>query len=132
MIGTEWDLVKVSSPPARWFELEDSTWDALISAMAGEENLLRRLHQSKTFSDDDQETIDGFIDEHLAAADLPPRPRGYEWFLRPPPGAVSLQALHEELNEFIRKHSPQASHPQDLCGLVKAFLHRLYSRQDNG
>jgi hypothetical protein len=132
MIGTEWDLVQVSSPPAGWFELEDSTWDALITAMAGEKNLLRGLHQSNAFYDDDQEIIDGFIDEHLAAADLPPRPRGYEWFLRPPPGPSNLQALHEELNEFIRKHSPQASHPQELCELVKAFLHRLYSRQDNG
>jgi Family of unknown function (DUF5956) len=132
MIGTEWDLVKVSSPPAGWFALEDSTWDALISAMAGEENLLRRLHQSKAFFDGDQGVIDGFIDEHLAAADVPPRPRGYEWFLRPPPRPSSLQSLHEDLNEFIRQHSPQASHPQELCALVKAFLHRLYSRQDNG
>lgn len=132
MTGIEWDLVKVSSPPAGWFELEDSTWDALISAMAGEENILRRLHQSKPFSNDDQEIVDGLIDEHLAAADLPPRPRGYEWFLRPPPGPSSLQALQEELNEFIRKHSPRASHPLELRDLVKAFLHRLYSRQDNG
>ncbi|MBT2597517.1 DUF5956 family protein [Arthrobacter sp. ISL-72] len=123
----DWELVKVSAPPFEWIQLEDSTWDALISALAGERNVLRQLRSGRGIKADDQEIIDSTIDEHLAAAKIPHRPRGYDWFLRPPPGLPNLPALHKNLNEYIGAKNPRASHPRELRELVEAGLRLLYS-----
>ena len=122
----EWELVRVSPPPSGWIELEDSTWDATVSALAGEENVLRRLRNGSRINLDDQEIVDSTIDAYLAAADFPPRPRGYDWFLRPPPGLPTLRELHANLNEYIDERNPQASLPNELSELIKASLRELY------
>jgi hypothetical protein len=41
MYAVDWELVKESQPPPGWFELEDNTWDALISALAGGKMCIR-------------------------------------------------------------------------------------------
>jgi hypothetical protein len=46
----------------------------------------RKWFESKPRSEDDQRSIDDDIDEYLAAAGLPPRPRGFRWFIEVPPG----------------------------------------------
>lgn len=123
----DWQLFQVAPPPSSWIKLEDSTWDALISALAGEDNVLRRLRNGSRINVDDQEIIDSTIDAYLAAADIPPRPRGYDWFLRPPPALRTLPALQSNLNEYIGERNPQASLPSELRELVAAYLRELYS-----
>lgn len=127
MNETNWELVRVSPPRFPWIELEESTWDAMISALACEENVLRQLRNDSEINEDDQEIIDSTIDAYLVAADLPPRPRGYTWFLRPPPGLPNLESLHKNLNEYINERSPQASLPTELREIVEACLRQLYS-----
>jgi hypothetical protein len=122
----DWELFRVSLPPSGWMELEDSTWDALVAALAGEENVLRRRRNGSRTDLDDQEIIDDTIDAYLAAADIPPRPRGYDWYLRPPPGVPTLRDLHTKLNEYIGRRNPQASLPQELRELIRASLRELY------
>lgn len=124
---TDWELVKIGHPPAPWIVLEDSTWDAMISALAGADNLVRHRQDGKQVAEEDQEIIDSTIDEYLVAAGLPPRPRGYVWFLRPPPGLPTLRSLHERLNEEINERNPRASLPGELRELLRTSLHRLYS-----
>lgn len=126
MSRPDWELVRVSLPPSGWMELEDSTWDALVAALAGEENVVRRRRNGSRTDLDDQEIIDDTIDAYLAAADIPPRPRGYDWFLRPPPGVPTLRDLHTNLNEHIGRRNPQASLPHELRELIRASLLELY------
>lgn len=130
MYAVDWELVKESQPPPGWFELEDNTWDALISALAGEENVVRRKRISTRINDDDQEVIDSFTDEYLAAADVPLRPHGYDWFLRPPRGLPDLNAVHTRVNRFIGERLPRAFPalpPEKARELVGSVLRRLYS-----
>jgi hypothetical protein len=124
---TDWELVKAEHPPAPWIALEDSPWDAMISALAGADNLVRHQQDEKPVAEEDQEIIGNTIDEYLVAAGLTPRPRGYVWFLRPPPELPTLWSLHEYLNEYINERNPQASFPGELRELLQASLHRLYS-----
>ena len=126
-LNTNWDLVRVERPPALWITLEDSTWDAMISALAGLDNLVRNQQDDKPLSEEDQEIVDSTIDEYLVAAGLSPRPRGYVWFLRPPRGMPTLRSLHERLNTDISEKSPEASLPGELRELVQASLRHLYS-----
>ncbi|WP_442859043.1 DUF5956 family protein [Arthrobacter sp. CAN_A212] len=123
----DWESVRVSVPPAGWVELEDSTWDALISARAGAGNVLRQVRDGSRFRADDQEVVDRTIDEYLGAAGIPPRPRGYAWFLRLPQGITNQRAFQQDLNTFITNSDPTASLPGDLSVLVSSFLQRSYS-----
>ena len=127
MHRVNWELVEVSEPPPGWFELEDSTWDALISATAGEENVVRRKRTASGINEHDQEIIDSTTDEYLVAADVPTRPHGYDWFLRPPPELPNLDALHSRVNMFIAEREPQAFPPEKARELVEAALQKLYS-----
>lgn len=127
MNRVNWELVKVSEPPPGWFALEDSTWDALISAMAGEENVVRRKRAASGIDEEDQAIIDSTTDEYLVAADLPTRPHGYDWFLRPPPALPDLETLHNRINTLITASEPEAFFPDDARELVEAALRNLYS-----
>jgi hypothetical protein len=127
MHRVNWELIEVSEPTPGWFELEDSSWDALISATAGEENVVRRKRRSLAITEQDQEIIDTTTDEYLVAADIPARPHGYDWFLRPPPELPYLDALHSKINMIIAERAPQAFSPEKAHELVEAALRKLYS-----
>lgn len=127
MTAFDWESIRVSARPAGWVELEDSTWDALISARAGAGNVVRQVRDGSRARADDQEVVDSTIDEYLGAAGIPPRPRGYAWFLRLPQGISSQRAFYQDLNAFITNSDPTASLPNDLSVLVSSFLQRSYS-----
>lgn len=95
--------------------------------IAGEGNVLRQQRGEGPVNEKDQEIIDSTIDEYLVAAELPPRPRGYAWFLRPPSGLPTLRSLHERLNEDNSERNPHESLPGELRELIEASLHRFYS-----
>lgn len=88
-----------------YIELSENGWGAVIAAVAEPHRVRRgalaiadytttivherdgrKSSESKPRSEDDQRSIDDDIDEYLAAAGLPPRPRGFRWFIEVPPG----------------------------------------------
>ncbi len=126
MNRTNWELVEVAEPPSGWIKLEDSTWDALIAGLAGNGNVVRCLRDASGISGRDQGIIDSTIDDHLAAADIPPRPRGYDWYLRPPRDVPDLRVLHGHLNEYISMNNPEVRLPLHLREVLEAALLHLY------
>lgn len=127
MYRVDWELVKVSQRPPGWFELEDSTWDALISAVAGEENLVRQKRTTSGLGEDDQVIVDSTTDTYLTDADVPSRPHGFDWFLRPPAEIPDLGALHKRLNAFIDQRNTHASLPLELRELLEVALRQMYA-----
>ncbi|MFC8411766.1 DUF5956 family protein [Arthrobacter sp. NPDC057259] len=54
----------------------------MLIAAVGPARVIRSL---KVRASPYQTLIDDTIDEYLAAADIPPRPRGFDWYIRTPP-----------------------------------------------
>lgn len=129
MTEFKWNTVEISRPPSEWFVLDDSSWDALISAWAGMSRLLRQPKDDQQLNGDDQEIVDSFINDHLKAANIYPRPPGYVWFLKPPPGVSDLDSLHRQLNAFIQKRSTRDALPTEVSELVKTFMELKYAER---
>jgi hypothetical protein len=123
-----WDDVIVEEPSERWLELDDNGWNALIAWAAGAKNLRRTpvSDEGKTvdvttvregvtevrsipFTKEDRRIIDESVDEYLAAAGVPPRPRGYVWFIRTPERCPTSRAFWEELTAAINMATTRIS-----------------------
>ncbi|OFI39421.1 hypothetical protein BIU82_13905 [Arthrobacter sp. SW1] len=127
-MNTDWDEIAFLDSTEGWIGLEDSTWDALISATAGSANVRRIPRLNRELSADDQAVIDEMTDLHLADAQIPLRPHGYAWFIRPTPDFATLEALHEALNRHIDKSTRPATHPAEQRDLLIDFFRESYSR----
>jgi len=87
-----------------YVELTENGWGAVIATVAEQHRVRRgtlaiadytttivherdglRWSESVPRSESDQRSIDDDIDEYLVAAGLPPRPRGFRWFIEVPP-----------------------------------------------
>jgi hypothetical protein len=106
MTNSSWECAEVSEAPQDWILATENGWGALVLWAAGPGNFVRVpkamgdrfgkiLHrlpndgdQSEPFllTDADLSAIDDDIDNYLAEADLPARPRGFDWYIRPPSG----------------------------------------------
>ena len=76
----------------------------------------------------DLDSIDDDIDSYLADAGLPPRPRGYDWFIRRPPNRDPGEdafwgAVRDAATATLRQ---DAVHPSTLKGFAKEALARTY------
>lgn len=108
---SSWDEVdQLDSAPisqSNVIELPDSGWGALIAWLTPRDRIARcsddRDHETRVRvvsgagrsqfyerrSRAEQDALDHDVDAYLADASVPPRPRGYRWFLRlPPPWAA--------------------------------------------
>ncbi|PJE94480.1 hypothetical protein CUT44_30160 [Streptomyces carminius] len=61
----------------------------------------------------DQEEIDAAVDEYLTEADLPPRPRGWRWFLALPPSCSGPEDFHRSVAALLGDE-PADLRPADL------------------
>lgn len=104
MENSWWECAEVSEAPQDWILATENGWGALVLWAAGPANFVRVpkakgdrfgkiLHrlpdgrdQSESFllTDADLSSIDDDIDIYLADVNLPPRPRGFDWYIRPP------------------------------------------------
>lgn len=104
MADERWVCTELLEPPKGWIPVIENGWGALVLWAAGPRNfvrvrqasrerfgsMLQRLpggvEQSTTFllSEVDLASVDDDIDIYLAEADIPPRPRGFDWYIRRP------------------------------------------------
>ncbi len=71
----------------------------------------------------EQREVDDDIDEYLHFAGIPPRPRGFRWFVEIPEG-LTPDDLWGTIN---REVSDSAIHPAEILADVRTTLSRLYS-----
>lgn len=142
-----WDRVRIDEPTDRWAELDETGWDALIAWAAGPQNL-RRVPGSdagrivsvtrtrggvteqfeEPFTQDDRRLVDDSVDEYLAEAGIPSRPRGYRWFIRVPDPYGSARAFHEIVHKaIIKAYVPTPVHPANWRAVIERVMADVYS-----
>ncbi|MDF9752786.1 DUF5956 family protein [Arthrobacter sp. ES3-54] len=141
-----WSDVPEAEPSAAWVELTENGWGALMGWAAGAENLRRRpssdsgrtvtgyteqagvrRHFEEPFTAADREGVDDDIDEYLRAADLPPRPRGYSWYIRVPDGYASPDSFLTDVDAAVLKAAGATVHPRQLRPIFEAVLRGIYA-----
>lgn len=117
-----WEQVRLLQDPAGWERLPENGWGAVIGAAAGTERLARRPtdraeHQTRVTvqvsrrvrrwteprSVNDQTDIDEAANEYLAAAGLPARPAGFDWFVRTSSGFSSAATFYDAVSAQINE-----------------------------
>lgn len=110
------------SDGTRCIELPENGWGALLAWAAGPQHVTRlsdsgekppvvtstshadgtttRKTSPRTVAD--QAEIDEAIDEYLSEAALPPRPRGWRWFLALPPQHTTAESFQRSLGAALR------------------------------
>jgi hypothetical protein len=141
-----WEDFEVRRPPAGWITLDENTWNAMLVWVAGPANACRtpagdrHLFTSTvcsgsgsaaavttgTLSDDDLRTLDDDTDRVLAGAGIPPRPRGYDWHLRPPAGVSNQDNLAEAVAVYDSSSPKEYSAGAELDYMSRA-LRELYA-----
>jgi len=77
----------------------------------------------------EQREVDADIGEYLAAAGAPPRPPGYRWYLRLPPG-YDPERFWDTLNAALAAAEPAPVHPRDIARHLATLVPALYDPQD--
>jgi hypothetical protein len=122
MSPVDWAQVRLLQAPDDWETLPENGWAAVIAAAAGAARLGRRPadrteHQTKVTmqvgrrvrrwteprSMSDQDDIDEATNEYLAAAGLPVRPSGYDWFIRKPDGLSRAVTFYDAVSTRINE-----------------------------
>ena len=148
MNNDPWASAELAEAPAGWILATENGWGALVVWAAGQGNFVRvraaagerygtvvhRLQNGSerlepfVLTEPDLESIDDDIDSYLADAGLPPRPRGYDWFIRRPPNTDPGEdafwgAVWAAATATLRH---DAVHPSTLKGFAKEALARMY------
>lgn len=119
-----WELIPIANKPDGSALLDETGWHSLLIMAAGPSNVVR---VPKTEAAKYQDDIDDSIDEYLADAPLPPRPRGFDWYLKLPEG-LSLRDINSALNEAARDRASLAPRPDELLRLFHEVVGRMYAR----
>lgn len=145
-----WASAELAKAPPGWILAVENGWGAMVVWAAGQGNFVRvpaavgdrhgiivhRLpdgsEQREPFalSDADLAAIDDDIDAYIADAGLPPRPRGYDWFIRRPPDAgLGGDAFWEAVWAATMAALPNdpLPHPSAIKEPVREALERMYS-----
>ena len=142
-----WASPEVAAAPAGWIPATENGWGALVVWAAGRGNFVRvpaaGHNRSGTavnrspggserrapflLTEADLASIDDDIDTYLADAGLPPRPRGYDWFIRPPVNAEGEDAFWSAVWAGTTGDIPHDElHPSTMKGPAKELLARMY------
>jgi hypothetical protein len=132
---------------AGWSELPENGLGAVLGAVAGPGRLGRAAgtlgehgtrvtvtdasgertwHETRTASD--QRTVDEAVDDYLRDAGLPPRPRGYRWFIASPLGLAPDADVIDLLSRQINRSD--AVSPAEVLAEAQRLAAVVYSRTD--
>jgi hypothetical protein len=150
MSDDPWGAGQASTAPEGWIPTPENGWGALVAWAAGPLNMVRVpaaprnretvvvtqysdgrvTREPSLLTDADLESIDDDIDSYLAEAGLPPRPRGFDWYLRPPAAAAGgPDAFWAAVWEGATAGLPNdGMHPSRLRVATAATMARLYRR----
>lgn len=129
-----------------WIEATNNGWGALVLWASEPRNLIRRLgqsdqgpviesvtangvtttHESPLTLQDLQEADDD-IDSYLSEAGIPPRPRGFIWYIRLPSSVNNEREFWAALNQAIADRAPEARRPSQFLPQITDALACLYS-----
>ncbi|MFC8039455.1 DUF5956 family protein [Paenarthrobacter sp. NPDC057355] len=104
MTQNPWECAELSEAPQDWIFATENGWGALVLWAVGPGNFVRvrrgprerfgsvvhplagvgKGTQQFRLSEADSTSIDEDIDAYLSDASIPPRPRGFDWFIRRP------------------------------------------------
>jgi len=142
-----WASPELTEAPAGWILATENGWGALVLWAAGQGNFVRVpladrdrhgiiVHKFPdgserrapfVLTEADLQSIDDDIDTYLADAELPPRPRGYDWFIRPPDTALGEDAFWSAVWAATTAALPgDAVRPSTMKDPVKEALTRMY------
>lgn len=129
-----------------WVEASPNGWGALAVWAAGPENTCRmkaaagerhaellldgaagQVRQLSMLGEEDLAAVDDDIDTYLAAAGVPPMPRGQVWFIRMPAQCASPAAFWEVLGRRIEDSDPGTGNPWIYRMLMEEVLADLYN-----
>lgn len=70
-------------------------------------------------------SLDDDVDDFLAEAGIPLRPRGYRWYLLAP-SALRGRDTSNYVNEWISTHRPDVRMPRETRAAIEGALDDLY------
>lgn len=76
---------------------------------------------------EDQDDIDNAIEDYLADAGLPLRPRGFRWFIEVPPGIADAEAFRRAINRRFAELTDQHPDGKATARVLTAIMHELYA-----
>ncbi|GGJ36404.1 DUF5956 family protein [Paenarthrobacter histidinolovorans] len=147
MIHDPWECTELQEPPKDWIRATENGWGALVVWAAGPGNVTRvrsapddrygsiaRLpgdgERSQQFllTEADLSSIDDDIDAYLADAGIPPRPRGFNWFIRRPSGIdLDDDTFWGAIWDATTKRLPhEGLRPSMMTGPAKEAMARFY------
>ncbi|MEK0156993.1 DUF5956 family protein [Arthrobacter oryzae] len=142
-----WASPELTEAPAGWILATENGWGALVLWAAGQGNFVRvpladrdrhgiivqkfpdgsERRAPFVLTEADLQSIDDDIDTYLADAELPPRPRGYDWFIRPPDTGLGADAFWSSVWAATTAAVPDdAVRPSTMKDPVREVLTRMY------
>jgi hypothetical protein len=139
-LWSDFSVVDAAPDPATHERLDDVTWPLFVGWIAGPDwvvatpDRVRRepvvhsgaeaedgtvVYRKVPFSAEDQDEIDDDLDRELRMVGLPPRPRGYDWYLR-------LDA--EQRRVFGNRYGGQVEEGLSDAVSERDYLNHIYQR----
>ena len=147
MTDDPWECIELPEAPQDWIVATENGWGALVLWAAGPGNfikvrtaahdrsgsIVRRLpgggEQKKQFrlTEADLSSIDDDIDVYLAEADILPRPRGFDWFIRRPSNDLDDETFWSVVWAATTEGLPQDGlSPSTMAGPAKEAMANFY------
>ncbi|MFF5791269.1 DUF5956 family protein [Paeniglutamicibacter sp. NPDC012692] len=143
-----WNDVPVLAPEPGWEPLPESGWFAMIGWACGVSNLRRfpgsdvgrtvRVtcieHGSEgtyleTFGAEDRADVDESVNGYLADAGIPPRPSGFDWYLRVPEGWAGELAVQDVLSSrILQRQRASETRPDQILKIMESIVGGFYAR----
>lgn len=131
---------------AGWAEVDENGWGALLAWAAGPENARRRptTDDGRTvrvaterngvvtgpllepFTAYDRDIIEDGVNWYLEDAGVPPRPRGYTWFVRVYPPDMAAEEFMASVSGSVQDAPPEIVNPVQWLGRMEAVLAGIY------
>lgn len=141
---TEVPLAAIARREA-WIEATNNGWGALVLWASESRNLRRQPGQSDRWqvvhtvtadgststhelplTPKDLQELDDDVDTYLSEAGIPPRPRGFIWYIHLPPGVHNEQEFWSILNQAVADKTPAARRPTQFLRPITDTLAALY------
>lgn len=141
-----WDEVRILDDQAGWAEVDENGWGTLLAWVAGPENA-RRCPTSddgrtvrvvierpgvpdqrtvEPFTAYDRDLVEDGINPYLEQAGVPPRPRGYIWFIRVWPPDHTAEEFLQRVNESVLTAPPEVVLPVQWREQMESVLAEVY------
>lgn len=147
MTDEPWACTELSEAPEGWIPVVETGWAALVLWAAGPDNFVRVRPVSRErfgslvrglpggreyrepfrLTEADLASVDDDIDVYLTEAGIPPRPRGFDWFIRRPSKALDDETFWAEVWAAATEQLPvDGLRPSRMAGPAKDAMARFY------